>query len=260
MTSPESQSLLEQLLAAEATQGLSDLETLELERLLEEHGTNREDQGYEQAAAALEMAFHAARTPSVPPSLNQGLEELAARASRGGDLLQFPSPARQVETDETSSSKLSLWFFAAAAAITLLSFAPRLLDRNATTPLEAPVETIAADEIRLEMAPTKDPAAVGAQGEVIWSNAGQRGEMRISGLEANDPAVSQYQLWIFDAAQDERYPIDGGVFDVVGGQAVIPIDAGIEVRSPTLFAITVEKPGGVVVSGRERIVLLAPVA
>ena len=34
------------------------------------------------------------------------------------------------------------------------------------------------------------------------------------GSSANDPKKHQYQLWIFDKAQDAKYPIDGGVFDV----------------------------------------------
>jgi hypothetical protein len=43
------------------------------------------------------------------------------------------------------------------------------------------------------------------------------GVMRLRGLLANDPAVAQYQLWIFDAERDDRFPVDGGVFDVPPG-------------------------------------------
>ena len=48
----------------------------------------------------------------------------------------------------------------------------------------------------------------------------------------------QYQLWIFDKDRDQAFSVDGDVFDVssTGG---------------------VEKPGGVVVSKRERIVVTA---
>ena len=69
--------------------------------------------------------------------------------------------------------------------------------------------------------------------------------------------MSQYQLWIFDARRDERYPVDGGVFDAAADTAevIVPIDAKIEVGTPVLFAVTVEKPGGVAVSNRKRIVL-----
>jgi anti-sigma-K factor RskA len=84
--------------------------------------------------------------------------------------------------------------------------------------------------------------------------------MSFRGLPANNPSESQYQLWIFDQNQDERYPIDGGVFDIgPDGEVIVPVTAKIRVREPTLFAITVEKPGGVVVSSRKRLVLAAKV-
>jgi hypothetical protein len=41
---------------------------------------------------------------------------------------------------------------------------------------------------------------------------------------------------------------------------IIPITAKLEVRDPAMFAVTIEKPGGSVVSSRDRIVVLAPVA
>jgi len=100
-------------------------------------------------------------------------------------------------------------------------------------------------------------------GDVVWSQSRQQGFMRLRGLAANDPIVEQYQLWIFDADRDAAHPVDGGVFDVAAssadGELCIPIDARLPIGKPTLFAITVEKPGGVVVSTRERLPLLAKV-
>ena len=82
--------------------------------------------------------------------------------------------------------------------------------------------------------------------------------MRFRGLPANDPQQFQYQLWIFDVQQDERYPIDGGVFNAsADGDLIIPIINKLSVSAATLFAVTVEKPGGVVVSNRDRLVVLA---
>jgi anti-sigma-K factor RskA len=97
--------------------------------------------------------------------------------------------------------------------------------------------------------------APGAAGEVVWSPGEQRGVLRIRGLFRNDPGVEQFQLWIIDGAQ--QHPIDGGVFDVAGDDVLIPIDARLTVVDPKAFAVTVEKPGGVVVSAQERVVLLA---
>ena len=39
----------------------------------------------------------------------------------------------------------------------------------------------------------------------------------------------------------------------------MPITAKLAVHTPTLFAVTLEKPGGVVVSSRKRLVLAAKV-
>jgi hypothetical protein len=106
---------------------------------------------------------------------------------------------------------------------------------------------------------TKEAAAREASGDVIWNQKEQRGFMRFHGLARNDPRISQYQLWIFDETRDARYPVDGGVFDVDdgSGDVIVPIHARIPVGTPTLFAVTVEQPGGVVVSKREHIVLTA---
>ena len=60
-----------------------------------------------------------------------------------------------------------------------------------------------------------------------------------------------------DAKRSGAYS-SGGVFDVQGGDVVVPIRAAIRVFEPTLFAVTVERPGGVVVSKRERVIALEP--
>jgi hypothetical protein len=127
------------------------------------------------------------------------------------------------------------------------------------TPGERRAELLsqAPDARTIGWSATPDPAAKGANGDVVWSEARQQGYMRIRGLAANDPKAAQYQLWIFDGKRDQAHPVDGGVFDVVDGEVVVPIRAAIRVFEPKLFAVTVERPGGVVVSKRERIVLTA---
>ena len=114
------------------------------------------------------------------------------------------------------------------------------------------------DTLKIPLGATKDPAAAGVTGDVVWDPATQRGYLHFAGLAPNDPALHQYQIWIFDAGRDQRYPVDGGVFDVPAnaGEVVIPIRAALMVRKPAAFAVTLEKPGGVVVSGREHVVAL----
>jgi hypothetical protein len=97
-------------------------------------------------------------------------------------------------------------------------------------------------------------------GDVVWSDARQAGYMRLTGLPANDGTKEIYQLWIFDETQDPKTPIDGGVFNInANGEVIIPIDAKLKARNPKMFAITIEKPGGVVVSDRSKIAALAKV-
>jgi hypothetical protein len=127
------------------------------------------------------------------------------------------------------------------------------------TPAEERAALMAkAGSIKITLGGTKDPGSAGMSGDVVWDPATQRGYMHFSGLAANDPAVHQYQIWIFDGSRDKRYPVDGGVFDVPANtnEVVIPIRAALMVRQPAAFAVTVEKPGGTVVSGREHIVAL----
>ena len=116
----------------------------------------------------------------------------------------------------------------------------------------------AADVQTLPWTATADDAAQGVSGDVVWSASQQEGYLRFVGLAPNDPRLLQYQLWIFDKLRDERYPVDGGVFDVgPSGEIVIKIAPKLRVNEPVLFAVTVEPPGGVVVSKRERIVVTA---
>jgi len=130
------------------------------------------------------------------------------------------------------------------------------------TPAEERAALLAkSDSLKITLGATKDPAAAGMSGDVVWDPATQRGFLHFTGLAANDPAVHQYQIWIFDAGRDKRYPVDGGVFDVPAnaGDVVIPIRATLMVRKPAAFAVTVENPGGAVVSGREHVVALGAI-
>ena len=140
--------------------------------------------------------------------------------------------------------------------------APPLAEPPPPTPAEERAALLAkSDSLKIPLAATKDPAAAGMSGDVVWDPVTQRGFLHFTGLAANDPAVHQYQIWIFDTGRDKRYPVDGGVFDVPANAAevVIPIRATLMVRKLAAFAVTVEKPGGVVVSGREHVVALGAI-
>ncbi len=136
----------------------------------------------------------------------------------------------------------------------------RVVLPSTPTPSEARAQLLATakDVTTLAWTATADDAAKGASGDVVWSASQQKGFMRFVGLAVNDPKALQYQLWIFDKNRDQAFPVDGGVFDITpSGEVIVPISAKLPVGEPVLFAVTVEKPGGVVVSKRERIVVTA---
>jgi len=238
---------LEELLADRALVGLSSAEERELEGLLAETGSAL-DSGPELAAAALDLAL-APRDAELPAGLR---ERLAAAGQEfvATQRLSRPAQARGVSPARNWLA-LSGWLVAAAACVLALVMAHA---RSAPDPAAQREQLLArADTLRIEWTATE--LAPGASGDVAWSQALQQGVLRVEGLAANDPAREQYQFWIFDEAQE--HPIDGGVFDVAAGEVLIPIDAKLRVQKPTLFAVTREKPGGVVVSDQKRIVLVA---
>ncbi len=97
-------------------------------------------------------------------------------------------------------------------------------------------------------------------GDVAWDNERQRGFLLLRGFVPNDPARARYQLWILDAGRDDRYPVDGGVFDIPADAAevVVPFRPALPVLRPIAFVVTVEGPRGAVVSERDKIVAYAP--
>ncbi len=223
---------------------------------------------WERAAAELTAAFAAADLTTREPMP----QALADRVISTGEAIVRSQPRQQtsivLQAAPRSVTTYLTWsgWMAAAAALVLWFAAPRTSDRVTQSP---PLRTVAQlrDSLlvldsateRLAWTATNDTAALGASGDVVWSNRAQRGVMRIAGLQANDRTRWQYQLWIFDKTRDQKYPVDGGVFDMPPGQSevLVPIEARVPVGDAIMFAVTVEHTGGVVVSTRERIALLA---
>ena len=228
----------------------------------------------QKIAAQAEQHFATVQGPALPT---------AAAADRKIASLEAARAAASLERVPRASASRSgtLGWFAAAACLLLAVFgwmrspviAPPPVAVVTPPPVVAPVEKpvlpptpeeeraallAKSDSIHITLGATKDPGSVGMTGDVVWDPATQRGYMHFSGLAANDPTIHQYQIWIFDGTRDKRYPVDGGVFDVPAGanEVVIPIRASLMVRKPAAFAVTVEKPGGAVVSGREHIIAL----
>ncbi len=256
-----SEDRLLELLVDRATEGLGPSETVELDRLLVEH-PEVDEWELEVAAGAIELALGPEPDEALPEALRARILAdappvlAAARASQPISL-----DAARSGRSRVAAVTMTLGWVAAAMLAGVLLLGPERPTPTSSDPASRRAELMAADAMKIAWTPTGDAAGPEATGDVVWSNTQQAGYMRFRGLAANDPSVSQYQLWIFDAAQDERYPIDGGVFDIAsdGEEVLVRIDPKLEVVSPTLFAVTIEKPGGVVVSSRERIAVLAKV-
>jgi len=196
----------------------------------------------------------------------------AARAIASGEVIVKHEPTASA-TSVPARRSLAMWagWLAAAAMLALWVRGPVSPPAVAAAAPTATTASAAASWVRdsliavdsaitrIAWAPTADSTALGASGDVVWSTRAQRGVMRLIGLRSNDVKRWQYQLWIFDKTRDQRYPVDGGVFDVPAGatEVFVPINARVPVGSAVMFAVTVEAPGGVVVSTRERVALLA---
>ncbi len=236
----------QELLADRALDGLTREEAEELRRL----GLD-DDATFDVAAAALQVG--ATPLETMPAHLAQRvleqIDDVQPIRKRRSTAIAWIAAAACL------ALAIGAWLWAGRRDVEIVHVMPQT-----PSPAEARTELLASahDAATLPWTATADPAAHGATGDVVWSPTAQKGYMRFRGLAPNDPTKTQYQLWIFDKTRDDKYPVDGGVFDVTStGEVIVPISAKLHVTDATLFAVTVEQPGGVVVSKRERIVVTA---
>lgn len=249
---------LNELLADRALFGLSDEERAELDSLLQNRpGFDAEI--FDRLAANLAIA-------GLPPGSEPLPPHLAYRIAEGfGERRKDPQAPRPLP--RSGGRWLAAFVGLAAGLLLAVSYFTLAPKPSRPNPAERRAELLAKAQdprsgvVHVEWTTTDDPAGRGASGDVVWDSATQEGYMRFKGLARNNPMNEQYQLWVFDANRDDRYPVDGGVFDIPEGveEVIVPIQAKLPVARPTLFAVTVERPGGVVVSSRERLPLLAKV-
>jgi hypothetical protein len=265
--SPGAMSRLEELLADRALQGLSVEEEKELDELLARAG-ELDAEAFDRAAAAIDLALGEQSFEPMPASLRNRIAASTSLSSTQFRTAHHRAIAEHARSaggtlSSTKRSTFILWsgWVAAAAAVLLILYIVELRKPTPKLGTAIPIASVdgARDKMTMPWKPTDDPDGKNVRGEIVWSNEMQCGYMRFAGLPKNDPTKRQYQLWIFDSNQDEKFPIDGGVFDVDSsmGDVVVPINAKLKVMWPKMFAVTEEKPGGVVVSAREHVVALA---
>jgi hypothetical protein len=254
------------LLIKQVTEGLSPEEQRELD-VLDNEIASAYARDLEHAAAAISVAGSAQPEP-MPPDLRARVEAqlraavMATAAGEGGR--EASSAVRPIVAAPRARTRSTAGWWAAAACLVLAVLGwlhSPLVQGPSTAPTpaqqrEALLASPGAQHIQLET--TAEPAAAGAKVDVVWDPHSQRGFVRFVGLKPNDPSQHQYQLWIFDGDRDQRYPVDGGVFNVPPNtdEGVVPIRAPLAVHAAKAFAVTIEQSGGVVVSGREHVVAI----
>lgn len=248
----------------EAGRILGDLDAEEIKEweVLSRDPRCKRDFSLELTAAALEVELLGASRTELPQNLKEKLR------SGIGDFV-IPEPVNVVGFPawrRLLSSPQFAWGTAATLAMLLVAKSlfqvpqPVQPDRSEVVTL-SPAE--AKSQLMRKASDLKESdfgglaSYGGMTGKVIWSDALQEGYMTLTNLPVNDPAVKQYQLWIVDPKRDEK-PVDGGVFDIpAAGTVVVPIRNPVAVKKPQAFVITMEQPGGVVVSRQEVVVAIA---
>jgi len=251
------------LLIKQVTEGLSPEEQRELD-VLDNEVASAYARDLEHAAAAISIAGTGQPEPMpagvrsrIEAQLRAAVATAAAPSGRSSTVRaigRVPRPARTTG---------GWWAAAACLVLAVLGWlrAPPLVHGPGAAPTPAQQRDALLARpgtLQIQLETTAEPAAAGSKADVVWDPRTQQGVARFVGLKPNDPSQHQYQLWIFDGDRDQRYPIDGGVFDVPpnADQVVVPIHAELRVHAAKAFAVTIEKPGGVVVSGREHVVAI----
>jgi hypothetical protein len=260
-----------ELLADRSLVGLDDLETRRLEVLLAEHPWVRHD-CMDDAAARLADAFEqeAGCSEEVPDDVASRIKAgIHAEASSKDEGTLNLNTFDQAPANPIGWAGWVGWTAAAAALVFAATlWQPPVRSIQSSTQLVSWVEEH-PDAVRWDWSPGLVNPAEDVTGYVTFSPEAQEGYMMIKGLEPNDPRIQQYQLWIWDKEREpdpenpqplaaDVHPVDGGVFDVNSeGEVVIPITLPLRVGTPYLFAVTVERPGGVVKSDKSSVPIIA---
>lgn len=264
---PRERERLLDLLADRAVGELAPADAAELADLM---ARAPDEAGYEDLVGGLILAADDPDAGDMPPALRSGLLGKGERMVGPGVAGRIDAPAASRGAPAAAATPGQggwVGWVAAAAAIVLAAIGWL---RPPASPMVPSLPTPAQRLMALEAEPDTriiplegqgELAAAGKAGEIVWNARLQEGFLRLTSLPDNDPGQAQYQLWIFDKTR-ETYAVDGGVFNVArpgAGEVVVPFEPKLGVGDAAAFAVTRERPGGVVVTDQSGLVLLAPV-
>jgi hypothetical protein len=252
--SPSERDRLLDLLTDRALGVLSHDDAAELGSLLDRAGIGADEAERDTDALVSSLVLADAGTESMPASLRGSLQQRGERMF--GDQVAG-------RISGTTGGSWAGWTVAAAAVL-LAAVGWLRPPPTAAIPPERRLAQLEdqPDTVILPFDGMGELAGVDGVGEIVWNARLQEGFLRLSAVPGNDPAQQQYQLWIFDASRDQTYPVDAGVFNVAGEggpEYLVPFEPKLGVGDAAAFAVTKERAGGVVVTDKSGLVLLAPV-
>lgn len=277
MSEKDKEKMLE-LLSDKAIFGLSDSELAELAKI-EKDFPELKDESLDLAAASIGILNLDTSEP-MPAHLRTKIESDAAEYFAVHENEAASAPQKEEEFQKTFAfepkKSILSWLGWAVAAVACVALAVNIYTTRSNPPV-VDVKPTPTPEIKLTPAQERERMLVSAQdvlrsnwgdfdpknpknveGDVVWSSSQQKGFVRFRNLPVNDRSKQTYQVWIFDKAQ--KNPVSGGVFDVESnGEVIVPIDSALKIQEPTMFGITAEKPGGVMVSDLKQVMAVAKV-
>jgi len=267
LSSPELERLRE-LLADEILGQLDANDASELDSL-RSRASEEQAAEIDRTFGELLVALMAQSDESMPADAKARLIERGSRGDatgRSASNTEVKPPIQIPAVRSTMGPMGKLGWIAAAAALALAATAWWTRPTPIIPPdVPSPITRVATapNTVRIELAPQGELAeSVSEQSELLWNQDLQEGVLRLAGVPANDPTLVQYQLWIFDATRGE-FAVDGGVFDLTGqtetdeqGRLLVHFRPKLIVSDPAAFAVTQERPGGVVVTDQSGLILL----
>ena len=247
------------LLALKSTQKLSIDEQRELNNLLDHYPEYTEDYFHEMTALA-QVSFYTQdnfNNEALPKQMRKRILHAYKTELGQSTLMDFINHYMRVFFYKPQYAWTLTVLMMIGLSFSMIEF--RNYDANFRyLPLKrAVLENTAKDMIQFPWH-SRSTAIESISGDIIWTDQGQKGFIKITGLPMNDPIQNQYQVWILDPLKYEQ-PVDGGVFDVTQTDkpVIIPINPKLPISKAVAFAITIEQPGGVVVSSQP-LLLTAP--